>query len=145
MNRLANYSTTVSAARTVAEITDILVKHGAREILSNYSHDGVIESLSFIVQTPYGNMGIRLPVNPEAVLRVLAHQNVPRHFKTHEQAVKIAWRIVKDWVRGQMAILETEMVRMEQIFLPYMITPENTTLYEAMVDKKFFLGPGKKD
>ena len=140
---LANYTTTVSATRTVAEIQDILVKHGAREILSNYSGDGVIESLSFIVQTPYGNMGIRLPVNPDAVLRVLGRQRVPRHLQTREQAVKIAWRIIKDWVRAQMAILETEMVKKEQIFLPYMITPENRTLYETMVDKRFFLKPGE--
>jgi len=142
---LANYSTTVSAARTVAEIEDILAKHGAREVLKNYSEDGIIESVSFVVSTPYGNMGIRLPVNPDAVLKVLERQNVPRHLKTREQAVKIAWRIVKDWVRAQMAILETEMVKMEQIFLPYMITPNDKTLYEAMVDKKFFLGPGEKD
>jgi hypothetical protein len=141
---LANYTTTVSAARTVAEIEEILTKHGARQIMKNYSEDGTIESLSFTVSIPYGNMGIRLPVNPEAVLRVLERQNVPHHLKTHEQAVKIAWRIVKDWVRAQMAILETEMVKMEQIFLPYMITPDNKTLYEAMVDKKFYLGAGKK-
>lgn len=142
MSPLANYTTTVPAARTVTEIQNILVKHGAREILSNYSDDGMIESLSFTVSTPYGNMGIRLPVNPEAVLRVLERQNVPRHLKTHEQAVKIAWRIVKDWVRAQMAILETEMVKIEQVFLPYMITPNNKTLYEAMVDKKFYLKEG---
>jgi len=140
---LANYTTTVSAARTVAEIEEILAKHGAREVLKNYSEDGVIESVSFAVSTPYGNMGVRLPVNPGAVLRVLERQNVPRHLKTREQAVKIAWRIVKDWVRAQMAILETEMVKMEQIFLPYMITPNDKTLYEAMRDKKFYLEEGK--
>lgn len=139
---LANYTTTVSAARTVAEIQDILVKHGAREVLSNYSADGVIESLSFIVRTPYGNMGIRLPVDPDAVLKVLDRQGVPNHLKTREQVVKIAWRIVKDWVRAQLALLETEMVKMEQIFLPYMITKDDKTLYEAMVDKQFYLTEG---
>lgn len=142
---LANYTTTVSAARTVAEIQDILAKHGAREILSNYSEDGIIESLSFIVATPYGNMGIRLPVNPEAVLRVLERQNVPRHLKTREQAVKIAWRIVKDWVRAQMAILETEMVKLEQIFLPYAIVKDGKTLFESMVEQKFLLMRGESD
>lgn len=142
MSPLANYSTTVSAQKTVAEITDILVKHGAREILSNYSDTRIIESLSFIVKTPYGDMGIRLPINPDAVLKVLERQNVPRNLKTREQAVKIAWRILKDWVRSQMAILETEMVKMEQIFLPYMITPDNKTLYQVMVEKRFLLKEG---
>ena len=141
---LANYTTTVSAARTVAEIQDILAKHGAREILSNYSDDGIIESLSFIVSTPHGNLGFHLPVNPDAVQKVLRQQpRVPRSLQTHEQAVKIAWRITRDWVRAQMAYLETEMVKMEQIFLPYMITPNDKTLYEAMRDKKFYLEEGK--
>ena len=142
---IANYTTSVSAARTVAEIEEILAKHGAREVLKNYSGDGVIESLSFIVKTSSGNMGIRLPVNPEAILEVLSRQRVPRYLQSREQAVKIAWRIVKDWVRAQMAILETEMVKMEQIFLPYMIVKDNKTLYEAMAERGFYLMEGKPE
>ena len=42
-----------------------------------------------------------------------------------------------------MAILETEMVKMEQIFLPYVITDSGKTLYEAMIDRHFQLGAGK--
>jgi len=142
---IANYSTTVDALKTVGEIQGILVAHGARSILMNYGRDGSIESLSFIVETPYGDMPIRLPINARAVLKVLEEQRVPPRYANYQQAVRIAWRIVKDWVRAQMAILETEMVKMEQIFLPYMITKNNQTLYESMVDRGFYLTEGKKD
>jgi len=142
---IANYSTTVDALKTVGEIQGILVAHGARSILMNYGKDGSIESLSFIVETPYGDMPIRLPINAKAVLKVLEGQRVPPRYANYPQAVRIAWRIVKDWVRAQMAILETEMVKMEQIFLPYMITKNNQTLYESMVDRGFYLTEGKKD
>ena len=142
---IANYSTTVDALKTVGEIQGILVAHGARSILMNYGKDGSIESLSFIVETPYGDMPIRLPINARAVLKVLEEQRVPPRYANYQQAVRIAWRIVKDWVRAQMAILETEMVKMEQIFLPYMITKNNQTLYESMVDRGFYLIEGKKD
>jgi hypothetical protein len=142
---IANYSTTVDALKTVGEIQGILVAHGARSILMNYGKDGSIESLSFIVETPYGDMPIRLPINARAVLKVLEEQRVPPRYANYPQAVRIAWRIVKDWVRAQMAILETEMVKMEQIFLPYMITKNNQTLYESMVDRGFYLTEGKKD
>lgn len=145
MDRLANYSTAVSAQRTVAEIQEILVKHGAKQILMGYTDGGAIESLSFMAPTPYGNIPIRLPVNIEAILRVLRKQGVPRHLQTREQAVRVAWRILKDWIRAQMAIQETEMVKMEQIFLPYMVTPGQKTLYEAMVEKRFMLGSGKHE
>jgi hypothetical protein len=141
---IANYTTSVSAIKTVGEIQGILVGHGARSILINYAANGVVESLSFIVKTPYGDMPIRLPTDAKAVLRVMEEQGVPRRYLTDEQAVKVAWRIVKDWVRAQMAILETEMVKMEQIFLPYIMITDAQTLYETMVDKKFLLGEGGK-
>jgi predicted SpoU family rRNA methylase len=141
---IANYTTSVPAIKSVGEIQGILVAHGAKSILINYADNGVVESLSFIVKTPYGDMPIRLPTDAKAVLRVMEEQRVPRRYLTYEQAVKVAWRIVKDWVRAQMAILETEMVKMEQIFLPYMAVSDDKTLYDAMVDKKFYLGPGEK-
>ena len=142
---IANYTTTVEAIKTVGEIQGILVGHGARQIMMDYAKDGSVESLSFIVETPYGDMPIRLPVDARAVLKVLEKQRVPPRYCNHPQAVRIAWRIVRDWVRSQMAILETEMVRMEQIFLPYMITKDNKTLYEAMVDHKFYLAEGTSE
>ncbi|MBA7703995.1 hypothetical protein ES703_112792 [subsurface metagenome] len=119
---IANYSTSIEAIKTVGEIQGILVGHGAKSILMNYGQDRTIESLSFVIETPYGDMPIKLPVDARAVLKVLEKQGVPPRYANYPQAVRIAWRIVKDWVRAQMAILETEMVKMEQVFLPYMIT-----------------------
>lgn len=140
---IANYSTSIEALKTVGEIQGILVGHGAKSILINYGQDRTIESLSFIIGTPYGDMPIKLPVDARAVLKVLENQGVQPRYANYPQAVRIAWRIVKDWVRAQMAILETEMVEMEQIFLPYMITKDDKTLYEAMVDHQFYLTEGK--
>ncbi len=142
---IANYSTTVEALNTVGEIQRILVSHGARSILMLYDKAGNIESLSFVVETPYGDMPIRLPVNARAVLKVLEEQEVPPRYANYPQAVRIAWRILKDWVRAQMAILETEMVKMEQVFLPYVVTQNNKTLYETMMDRGFYLVEGKRE
>jgi len=143
MSPLLNYTTTVDAAKTVAQIQLILAKHGARAVLINYSDTGDIEALSFKVQTPHGEVGIQLPVNTESILKVLEKQNLPPRYVNRPQAIRIAWRIVKDWVEAQMAILETEMVKMEQIFLPYILSEEGRTLYEVMVDSKFQLPEGR--
>lgn len=144
---LLNYTTQIEAIKTVGEIQGILAAHGAKSILIDYADDGTVEALAFKVLTPQGDIGIRLPIDPDAVLKVLNQQNklgkVPKRYVNHSQAVRVAWRIVKDWVEAQMAILETEMVKMEQIFLPYVITPSGRTLYEAMVDQHFQLGPGE--
>jgi len=143
---LLNYTTAIEAAKTVGIIHGILAGHGAKAILTNYGENGAIESLAFNVSTAHGDVAIRLPINPDAVLTVLTRQNrlgkVPRRYVNRPQAVRVAWRIVKDWVEAQMAILETEMVKMEQIFLPYIITPSGKTLYEGLAERHFLLGEG---
>lgn len=145
---LLNYTTKIEAIKTVSQIQQNLAKHGAKSILTDYDNEGQIDSLSFRIETPHGDIGYRLPVNPAAVLKVLERQNglgkVPRSFVNHPQAVRIAWRIVKDWVEAQMAILETEMVRMEQVFLPYMMSGDGRTLYEVMAESKFQITEGKE-
>lgn len=139
---LLNYTTSISAEKTVGEIMGILTRHRARAILMNYSGDGSIEALSFQIDTAQGRIGIRLPVDPDAVLKVMDRQGVPKRYLTREQALRVAWRIIKDWMRAQVAIIDTEMVRMEQVFLPYMMVKKDQTLYEAMRDRDFLLGEG---
>lgn len=143
MSPIANYTTSVEALKTVSEIQGILVSHGAKQILINYDQEGIIESLSFIINTPHGLIPFRLPADARAVLKVLDRDGAPPRYCNYPQAVRIAWRILKDWVRAQMALLETEMVKVEQIFLPYMVAKNDKTLYEAMVENKFYLEEGK--
>jgi hypothetical protein len=143
---LLNYTTKIESSKTVNEITSILAKHGARTIVTEYDDAGLLRALSFVVITPKGDAEIRLPADPNAVLRVLEKQNrlgkVPRPFVNKPQAVRVAWRIIKDWVEAQMSILETEMVKMEQIFLPYVVTNNGLTLFEAY-ESKNLLTQGK--
>ncbi len=141
---ILNYTTTISAQKTVGEIMGILVGHGARSVLMNYDNDGNIESLSFQISTPQGDIEVRLPVNPAAVLRVLEQQRTPGRYLTKTHALKVAWRIVKTWVSAQMAILETEMVQIEEIFLPYIMDSSGKSLYQVMSEKNFLLGMGEK-
>ncbi len=47
----------------------------------------------------------------------------------------MAWRIIKDWVEAQTAIIQAGMVTLTQVFLPYLeTTPGGPLLYEAYVD-----------
>ena len=145
---LLNYSTAIEASKTVSEIQEILGRHGAKAILINYK-EGFIESLSFQISTPTNDIGFRLPVDPDAILKTLKRQKDMGKLKhsitlNRPHAIRVAWRILKDWVESQMAILETEMVKMEQIFLPYMIVKEDKTLYEVMIDRGFYLTEGKE-
>jgi hypothetical protein len=41
-----------------------------------------------------------------------------------------------------MALLETGMVKMEQIFLPYMVANDGRTFYEVLAAQRFLLKEG---
>lgn len=137
---LLNYTTKVDVYATIGAIQGTLVKHGAKKIMQEYDDAGHITALSFMVETPAGPRGIRLPANAEAVQSVLARQKVKAD---REQAERVAWRIVKDWVEAQMAILESEMVQLDEIFLPYMIISNSgQTLFERYRNNQLMLGDG---
>lgn len=135
---LKNYTTSIPVSQTVSEIHRDLAAHGARKVMFDYDDDGHILAICFSIVTPEGDRAVRLPGNAERVRMVLQRQrNDPkRRDRTKidaspEQAERVAWRIVKDWLSAQLAILETEMVDVGQVFLPYFVGRNGQTLYEA--------------
>jgi hypothetical protein len=130
---IKDYSTGVAASRTVGQIQDILAKAGAAQILAEYDKGRVI-GLSFTVDTPAGPQVFTLPAHPERVRAVLLRQKVQPRFTTEEHAEAVAWRIIKDWVEAQLAIIQTEMVTLDQVMLPYMRTANGTTIYQRYLE-----------
>lgn len=150
---IANYTTQVSAMKSVGEIQGMLVAHKARAIIIEYK-DGQPSALSFVIPVKEGEVPFRLPANVDKVTTLLLklRSRKPERWqsdyeqkmaKITEQANRVAWRVLKDWVRAQMAIIETEMVKPEEVFLPYLIMPNKKSLYESIQDKGFYLTEGK--
>lgn len=139
---ILNYTTTVDAFKTVSEIEYILVKHKAKSIVKIYEGES-ITGLSFLIDTGWQQIPVRLPVKVDECLEVLKREkkNSSRSSikATREQAERVAWRILKDWVEAQMALLDIEMVRFEEIFLPYIETGNGKTVYERLEEKQFLL------
>lgn len=132
---LLNYTTKIDIFTTLGQIQGMLVKHGAKKILQEYDSTGHVEAVSFVIDTPIGMQAIRLPAKVDAVQKVLLKQKVKAE---RDQAERVAWRIIKDWVEAQMAILESEMVTLDEIFLPYMVNQAGETVYKLFIDKQFF-------
>lgn len=134
---LLNYTTTVAVDRTAAKIQAMLVKVGARAIAHIYSDTGVLTGLSFSVAAPYGEQTYSVPVDVERVRAVLLRQRVQPRYSTVDHAARVAWKILGDWVAAQLAIIETEMVGLDQVMLPYAHTdPAGTTVYERVVEQR---------
>ena len=139
---LLNYTTKVDVYTTIGAIQGCLVKHGARKIMQDYDSEGKPQALCFAIDTKFGMRGIKLPANVDAVLRVLEKQKVKCD---KEQAERVAWRILKDWVEAQMAILESQMVEIDEIFLPYMVAKDGATTYELYKNNQLLLGTGGQE
>lgn len=139
---ILNYTTTVDSFKTVSEIEYILMKHKAKSIMKNYEGES-ITGLSFLIDTGIQQIPVKLPVKVDECLKVLKKEkkdNPRKQIKdTRDQAERVAWRILKDWVEAQMALLDIEMVRFEEIFLPYIETGNGQTVYERLEEKKFLL------
>jgi len=140
---LLNYTTTVPVMRTVGVIQALLVEAGARQIVTEWDDHGLPTGVSFVVATAYGPRGFVLPVDPKAVEQVLwQDRKVERRFKTPEQAERVAWRIVKDWVEAQLAIIRTNMVTLDQVMLSYMTDDSGRTVYDLYLEKQLALTAG---
>lgn len=139
---ILNYTTTVDAFKTASEIEYILMKHRAKSIMKNYEGES-IAGLSFLIDTGRQQIPVRLPVRVDDCLRVLQKEKKENPQKkivaTREQAERVAWRILKDWIEAQMALLDIEMVRFEEIFLPYIELRGGQTVYEQLEEHQFLL------
>lgn len=142
---LLNYTTKIDPDKTAAEITRCLTQHGAQAIMTEYDPSTTwISALSFKITVNEQTMGFRLPCDWQPVFQILQKDpKVPHANSTKDQAIRTAWRIVKDWVEAQMALVETKMVTTQQVFLPYVVMRDGRTLAEHVsTDPKFLLGGG---
>lgn len=141
---LKNYTTTISVEKTINEIQKILSTHKAKAILTEYDDFGQVSVLSFKIETIHGEIGIKLPARQDNVLKILQIQK-KKNTKikaTKDQAERTAWRNIKDWIDAQMALVDTEMVEIDEVFLPYILNKNGSTLYESFVNNQLLLEVG---
>ena len=140
---LLNYTTQIEVEKTIGEIQKALAKHGASAVMTQYDGE-IVTSLAFQISMGEQKVSFRLPCDWRPVLKILeSDTSVPRKLKDKYQAVRVAWRIIKDWVEAQMALVDTEMVTTAQVFLPYAIMKDERTLSEHVAGGEFLLGSGQ--
>lgn len=136
---ILNYTTSIDPHRTVGEIQRLLAANGARGILIEYNEHGDPAAVAFQIERRGDIMRYRLPCRATAVCIALNKDykagKVERKHTTMQHAVRVAWRIIKDWIEAQVALVNSGMVDMGEVFMPYQLVAENETLYEAMTRK----------
>lgn len=135
---LLNYTTQVSVDKTVGEIQFMLAKAKASAILTEYDQ-GLLSAISFRIQTSQGIMSFRLPAKVQQVYQVIVRdRRIPNRLRTKEQATRVAWRIVKDWLAAQLAFIEAGQADIQQLFLHCAQDPQTgETVYERLLEQHF--------
>jgi hypothetical protein len=142
---ILKYTTKIDPDKTAGEIAKLLSMAGAKAVLTEYNdEDNYVSALSFKLVVNGQELGIKLPCDWKPVLNILEEdRKVPRSFVNREQAVRVAWRIVLAWVEAQLAIIQTKMVKTEEVFMPYIITKSGKTLFEQVAGNNFLLDKPK--
>jgi len=155
---ILNYTTKIAVETTISEIEKLLSDSGVNKILKEYDKDGKIEAISFIIETEKGKLPFKLPMNVKAVMQTINNQTgeyrrqksrngsygqqvrvVPQSmYNDYDQARRVGWRIIRDWLEAQLTLFFLQMVKIEEIFLPYMYNEKTgKTMFQMLEEKGF--------
>lgn len=142
---LKNYTTEVSVATSIMEIEQILIRCGVQGITKEYGPTGRVAAMLFHAPVEGRSQAIRLPAKFEEVQEMLwaEYRKItvrPRKTKPDfaEQAERIAWRLVKDWVAVQMSMISLRQSDFLEVFLSYVwLGHGRGTFYNQIKDAKF--------
>src|ERR1700722_5703763 len=136
-------TTEIAPEKTITEIEAVLIQYGANAVLKEYM-DGAIEAVSFRIKVGTSDIPFRLPCRCQAIANVFRQRkkvsetawvHTSPYFKEQrkkieEKARRVAWRQILRWVQAQLALVETELVKVEEVFFPYIVAPTGQTIYE---------------
>ncbi|PKM88415.1 hypothetical protein CVU83_01745 [Candidatus Falkowbacteria bacterium HGW-Falkowbacteria-2] len=146
---MALKNSTSKSTNSFANIQKCLSTHGAQRMIFDYDQQGKVRALSFGLEIDGKMLGFKLPARLENVSRIMygcllcdLGEGVIAD-KKRDQVYKTAWANIRDWIVAQMAMIDTQMVKFEEVFLPYIVDKNNETLFEKVENKNFLLGDGK--
>lgn len=146
---LLNYTTQVAAEKTIGQIQTLLGRAGATGSSLEF-HKSEPVALGFKIAAAGGLLYFELPANIDGVLETMQEQkrageiSLPESRLTRAQACRVAWRIIKDWLEAQLALIESRQATLEQVMLPYLIIEPNTTLFQKFERTHFALPEASK-
>ena len=140
-SKLKNYTTSIPAEKSIAEIEQLLLDFGADNFMKKVDREKrQFTEICFTFEIHNRQVPFKLPANIEKLRDYLYKEYIgkttrPRKSKEDfdKDAYNIAWRIIKDWVHAQLSIIKTEMVEAEEVFLPYVMIDDKQTFSQKFM------------
>ena len=136
-------TTDIPVQKTAGDILSLLVRAGATQVSLDYQ-GGKIVGMWFTYPVDGHAVPFRLPVRTEPIFKIINGRRTPDGWKQfnraamadkdRDQAERVAWRQLLRWIEAQIAMVETGMVKTDEVFLPYVATATGQTLYEHFIE-----------
>jgi hypothetical protein len=132
---IKNHRTKIAATQTAAQVQALLARRGVLATQIEYSPRGEPAALQFVIELRQRRWAYRLPVRTEGVKAVLKREHVQPHMWSDERSSAVAWRIAKDWLEAQFALIDAGGSEIGEVFLPYLLVEQHTTLSQRFFDR----------
>jgi hypothetical protein len=130
-------TTKIEPSQTVGEIQKILGEYGASAIRTDYDN-GEVVSVSFTININGDQVPFRLPCRWEALKSFFDSRRKRRSGRGRPyggsvtRAKRVAWRQILRWVEAQLALTETKMAQLHEVFMPYLLVDKGQTIFEKL-------------
>jgi hypothetical protein len=149
---IKNY--TSGTTNTFDKIQKILSSHKAKQIFFEYDDVGRVKALAFSIEVQGKLHAFLLPAHVDKVEAIFYNEK-NKKVKYAEwqkdltddekaQAYRTAWANIRDWLDAQMALVDTEQAKVEEVFFPYLATGHNRTLFQDFQENKLQLPSSTK-
>jgi hypothetical protein len=141
MRRIYLQHTSVSPSRSVQEIIDEITLRGATQVRQDYGPNRTLLGLYFSINVNGVHLPVELPARIDPMKALIKREMGPRQRqneeKISEMAHRIVWRQLAAWVRAQMALVDLQMAKPEEVFLPYICIAPGKTVFNALQERGF--------
>lgn len=129
---IKNFSSKVKPSSSMGQIQQVLSEHGAKKVSIDYDNRKPI-AVSFIMSVDGVDVNFRLQVDVIGLLQAMKKdKGIRRGYCNEAQAERTAWKNKLEWLQLQMAEIETNQARIEQLLLGYAVTKRGTTLFDEL-------------
>ena len=105
-----------------------------------YDDAGQSTSITFEIEVNGERLVFRLPNRFERVKALVeqSYKSIGQKItgeQLSEQAYRTSWANIRDWILAQMALIDSQMVRTEEVFFPYLLDQGGKTVFETFEER----------
>lgn len=144
--RLKNYMSLIEVDASIAIIRRSLTTHGAEQVsFIGGDKQGNPTGITFLITVNGQSLGFAMPVHFDRVRELVAkawteYGRPLRGDALVAQAQRTSWANIRDWTLAQMALIESQGVKVEEVFFPYLLTERGETAFEQFEQRRLLPG-----